>query len=61
MPVRSVPPPEHAGPMDLRGLVADPVAFTAVTGWRARVPLTDGIAAVVASTEDSRGTPNLSA
>ena len=59
VPVLSVPPPAHAGPMDLRGLVADPAAFTAATGWRAATQLADGVAAVVASIKDNRGTPNL--
>ncbi|WP_277209546.1 NAD-dependent epimerase/dehydratase family protein [Isoptericola croceus] len=44
-PVRvgSVPPPEHASAMDLRGLVADPGAFAAVTGWRPRTSLAEGV------------------
>ncbi|MFI7679265.1 NAD-dependent epimerase/dehydratase family protein [Actinophytocola sp. NPDC049390] len=48
VPVTSVPPPEHASPMDLRGLVADPSAFTAVTGWRPSRPLADAVADTVA-------------
>ncbi|WP_447009942.1 NAD-dependent epimerase/dehydratase family protein [Saccharothrix hoggarensis] len=46
-PVVSVPVPAHATEMDLRGLVADPGAFHAVTGWRARVGWVDGLARTV--------------
>ncbi|MGX7825633.1 NAD-dependent epimerase/dehydratase family protein [Actinokineospora sp. 24-640] len=66
VPVRSVPPPAHATEADLRGQVADPAAFAAVTGWRPRVALADGVGGVVASlstkdTKDTKGTPNLPA
>lgn len=47
VPVVSVPPPAHATDMDLRGLVADPSAFRAVTGWRTDVDLDDGLAETV--------------
>ncbi|WP_447001756.1 NAD-dependent epimerase/dehydratase family protein [Saccharothrix isguenensis] len=46
-PVVSVPAPAHATAMDLRGLVADPGAFHAVTGWRARVGWVEGLARTV--------------
>ncbi|GGS16372.1 NAD-dependent epimerase/dehydratase family protein [Actinokineospora fastidiosa] len=59
VPVLSVPPPPHATAMDLRGLVADPRAFTEVTGWRAATGLAEGVARVVASTKDTAGTPIL--
>jgi dTDP-4-keto-6-deoxyhexose 4-ketoreductase len=52
VPVRSVPPPDHATPMDFRSLVADPAAFSRVTGWRARVPLADAVARTVAAVAD---------
>jgi dTDP-4-keto-6-deoxyhexose 4-ketoreductase len=48
VPVMSVEPPAHASPMDLRGLVADPAAFTAVTGWRPTMSLADAVANTVA-------------
>ena len=48
VPVVSVPPPAHASPMDLRGLVADPSAFTAVTGWRPTMPLAEAVSSTVA-------------
>lgn len=49
VPVMSVAPPEHATPIDFRSLVADPTAFSRVTGWRARVPLADAVARTVAA------------
>ncbi len=49
VPVVSVPPPTEATEMDGRSLVADPAAFTEVTGWRAEVDLSAGIDATVAA------------
>jgi nucleoside-diphosphate-sugar epimerase len=49
VPVRSVPPPDTATPMDFRGLVADPAAFTEATGWLASTPLADAVAKTVAA------------
>lgn len=47
VPVVVVESPATASADDHRGVVADPVAFHAVTGWVARVPLAAGIASVV--------------
>ncbi|GAA1307851.1 NAD-dependent epimerase/dehydratase family protein [Saccharothrix xinjiangensis] len=47
VPVRSVPPPEHATPLDFRSLVADPSALARATGWRARVPLAEAVSRTV--------------
>ncbi|MGW5050497.1 NAD-dependent epimerase/dehydratase family protein [Actinokineospora sp. NPDC004072] len=43
VPVRSVPPPPQATATDLRGSVADPSRFHAVTGWRAATDLAEGV------------------
>ncbi len=53
VPVLSVPPPAHATDGDLRGQVGDPVRFSGVTGWRARVGLADGVASVVAGADQT--------
>lgn len=53
VPVLSVPPPAHATEADLRGQVADPAAFTAVTGWRPTVGLATGVASVVTACRDA--------
>ncbi|MDI5981327.1 NAD-dependent epimerase/dehydratase family protein, partial [Amycolatopsis magusensis] len=47
VPVVVAEPPDPAPADDHRGAVADPVAFHAVTGWVARVPLATGLADVV--------------
>ncbi|UQI47380.1 NAD-dependent epimerase/dehydratase family protein [Streptomyces sp. HU2014] len=43
VPVLSVPPPGHAEAGDFRTPESDPAAFRAVTGWRAGVPLSEGL------------------
>ncbi|MBB6421391.1 NAD-dependent epimerase/dehydratase family protein [Streptomyces sp. AK010] len=43
VPVVSVPPAAHALPTDRLDLVVDPSAFQSATGWRARVPLAEGV------------------
>lgn len=48
-PVRSVPPPEHATSTDRRSVVADSSAFRAVTGWRPRTSLREGLAQTAAA------------
>lgn len=49
VPVLSVPPPASATAMDFRSEIADSSAFHAVTGWRARVDLREGLARTVAA------------
>ncbi|WP_051796983.1 NAD-dependent epimerase/dehydratase family protein [Catenuloplanes japonicus] len=43
VPVVSVPPPAAARPSDFHSMVVDASAFTAVTGWRPRVSLPEGL------------------
>ncbi|GAB7042963.1 MULTISPECIES: NAD-dependent epimerase/dehydratase family protein [Catenuloplanes] len=43
VPVVSVPPPAAARPSDFHSMVVDASAFTAVTGWRPRVSLGEGL------------------
>ena len=54
VPVVTVPAPAAASSTDLRGVVVDPSAFAAATGWRARVPFRAGLdAAVTALARDA--------
>ncbi|PSL05980.1 reductase EvaE/reductase VcaE [Haloactinopolyspora alba] len=43
VPVVSVPPPEHAPETDFRSVTIDSTRFRAVTGWRPRISLREGI------------------
>ena len=47
--VRQVPPPPYASPLDLRSVQLDPAAFTAATGWSARVGWRDAVRRTVAA------------
>lgn len=49
VPVVSVEPPDYAEAGDFHTPESDPSAFREVTGWRATVPLRDGLAEVVAA------------
>ncbi|GAA0825690.1 NAD-dependent epimerase/dehydratase family protein [Streptosporangium amethystogenes subsp. fukuiense] len=49
VPVVSVPAPPDATGMDFHSVVADPVAFHAVTGWQARVPFREALERTVSS------------
>ncbi|MGP3966338.1 hypothetical protein [Streptomyces sp. 6N223] len=42
-PVVTVAPPPHATPADFRIFAVDPAPFRAITGWRTRVPLHEGL------------------
>jgi nucleoside-diphosphate-sugar epimerase len=54
VPVLPVAPPGQASRTDLSGVVVDPFAFTAVTGWRARTPLRAGLDRMVAALAEER-------
>lgn len=47
VPVVSSAPPENAGTGDFRTPLLDPSGFAAATGWHPKVPLREGMAAVV--------------
>ena len=49
VPVTSVEPPAGLSPIEARNFVADTHRFAAMTGWRARYPLANGIDTVVES------------
>ncbi|MFC5831570.1 NAD-dependent epimerase/dehydratase [Nonomuraea insulae] len=49
VPVLAVPPPGGLTAMDLTSVVADPAAFGARTGWRARTPLREALLATIAT------------
>lgn len=52
VPVVSVPAPPDATGMDSCSVIADPAAFRAITGWRARVPFHEALDRTVSSLID---------
>ncbi|MBB5119038.1 NAD-dependent epimerase/dehydratase family protein [Streptomyces eurocidicus] len=55
VPVLSVPPPAYAEAGDFHTPESDPAAFRAVTGWRAGVPLREGLDDMVAAMAGAAG------
>ncbi|MCD9140497.1 NAD-dependent epimerase/dehydratase family protein [Streptomyces albireticuli] len=55
VPVLSVPPPDYAEAGDFHTPESDPAAFHAVTGWRAGVPLREGIDDMVTAMAATKG------
>jgi nucleoside-diphosphate-sugar epimerase len=55
VPVVPVTPPEHAEATDFRDVEVDPAGFRAATGWRAVVPLEEGLRRTVAALADQAG------
>ncbi|MEV7231878.1 NAD-dependent epimerase/dehydratase family protein [Polymorphospora sp. NPDC051019] len=49
VPVICVPPPADAQGTDFHSMAVDPAAFSSITGWRAAVPLREGLMRTVAA------------